>query len=264
MTTLPSLLTPRSALFLDFDGTLAELAPRPDAVVVPRELIGLLHQLHKQLGGALALVTGRAEADIEPLLAPLRLPAAFEHGAVRRPVHGPALRAPAPDLSAPLAAALALAGRHPGLLVEHKQTAMALHFRLAPDMEAVCTAAMAEAITREPGLQLLRGKAVVEVKSAHVSKGRAIAAFMDEAPFAGRTPVFAGDDVTDEAGFAVVQALGGQGVKVGEGPSCAALRVPDPPALRAWLEHALATLLSARAQPGGQATRLPLNPDRTP
>lgn len=264
MTTFPPLLTPSSALFLDFDGTLAELAPRPDAVVVPRELIELLRRLHQQLGGALAVVTGRAEADIEPLLAPLRLPAAFEHGAVRRPAQEPTVRAPAPDLAAPLAAALALAGRHPGLLVEHKQTAMALHFRLAPELEATCTAAMAAAIAHSPGLQLLRGKAVVEVKSAHVSKGRAIAAFMDEAPFAGRTPIFAGDDVTDEAGFAVVQALGGQGVKVGEGPSCATARVPDPVALRAWLEQAAAPgPTPATAQPGGQAARLPLDPDRT-
>ncbi|MDP2262157.1 MAG: trehalose-phosphatase [Hydrogenophaga sp.] len=238
MKTLPRLLTGRSALFLDFDGTLAELAPRPEAVVVPRELIGLLGQLFEQLDGAMALVTGRAQADIEPFLAPLRLPAAFEHGAVRRPTSGTLVQAPTPELGPALAAARALAARHPGLLVEHKQTAMALHFRLAPEMQAECTAAMAAAIAHDPGLQLLRGKAVVEVKSAHVSKGLAIAAFMKEAPFAGREPVFAGDDVTDEAGFDVVQQLGGTGVKVGEGPTCAAVRVADPLALRAWLQQA--------------------------
>jgi trehalose 6-phosphate phosphatase len=238
MTTLPRLLTGRSALFLDFDGTLAELAPRPDAVVVPHELIDVLAALQRQLDGALALVTGRAQADIEPFLAPLVLPAAFEHGAVRRPARGAPVLAPAPDLSRPLAQARALAARHPGLLVEHKQTAMALHFRLAPELQDLCTTTMAAAIAHDPGLQLLRGKAVVEVKSARVSKGLAIAAFMDEAPFSGRVPVFAGDDVTDEAGFEVVQRLGGTGVKVGEGPSCAALRVPDPVALRAWLQQA--------------------------
>lgn len=238
MRTLPRLLTGRSALFLDFDGTLAELAPRPEAVVVPRELIGLLGQLFEQLDGAMALVTGRAQADIEPFLAPLRLPAAFEHGAVRRPASGVLVQAPTPELGPALAAARALAARHPGLLVEHKQTAMALHFRLAPEMQAECTAAMAAAIAHDPGLQLLRGKAVVEVKSARVSKGLAIAAFMQEAPFLGREPVFAGDDVTDEAGFDVVQQLGGTGVKVGEGPTCAAVRVADPMALRAWLQQA--------------------------
>lgn len=238
MRTLPRLLTGRSALFLDFDGTLAELAPRPEAVVVPRELIGLLGQLFDQLDGAMALVTGRAQADIEPFLAPLRLPAAFEHGAVRQPATGALVQAPTPELGPALAAARALAARHPGLLVEHKQTAMALHFRLAPEMQAECTAAMAAAIAHDPGLQLLRGKAVVEVKSAHVSKGLAIAAFMQEAPFLGREPVFAGDDVTDEAGFDVVQQLGGTGVKVGEGPTCAAVRVANPLALRAWLQQA--------------------------
>lgn len=246
MRTLPRLLTPRSALFLDFDGTLAELAPRPDAVVVPRELIAVLDQLQTQLDGAVAVITGRAQADIEPFLAPLQLPAAFEHGAVRIPAHGTPVRTPAPDLTAPLAAARALVAQYPGLLLEHKQTAMALHFRLAPELESTCTAAMAAAIAHDPGLQLLRGKAVVEVKSAHVSKGLAIAAFMAEAPFAGREPIFAGDDVTDEAGFEVVQRLGGTGVKVGDGPSCAALRVPDPVALRAWLM---------------QAARLPLRPE---
>lgn len=232
------LLTRSSALFLDFDGTLAELAPRPDAVVVPRSLGPLLARLHAHLGGALALVTGRTQADIEAFLGPWALPAAFEHGALRRTAQGHTERAPVPELGAALTAAHALAAQHPGLLVEHKQTAMALHFRLAPGLQALCTAAMEAAIAHDPGLQLLRGKAVVEVKSARVSKGLAIAAFMEEVPFRGRVPLFAGDDVTDEAGFEVVQRLGGTGIKVGEGPSCAALRVPDPLALRAWLQQA--------------------------
>jgi trehalose 6-phosphate phosphatase len=238
-------LSASAALFLDFDGTLAELAPRPDAVVVSRDLVNLLGQLHAQLGGALALVTGRAQADIEPLLAPLQLPAAFEHGAVRRCAEGRTAQATAPDLGPALLVAHALAALHPGLLVEHKQTALALHFRLAPDLETLCVTALSEAIAHDPGLQLLRGKAVAEVKSAQVSKGLAIEAFMQEAPFQGRCPVFAGDDVTDEAGFAVVQRLGGTGIKVGEGPSCAALRMASPAALRRWLQ---------------QATRLPLSP----
>lgn len=244
MQNLDNLLSGTGAMFLDFDGTLAELAPRPDAVVVPRELVRMLGQLHERLGGALALVTGRAQADIEPLLAPLQLPAAFEHGAVRRCAQGRTVRADAPDLSQALAAAHALAARHPGLLVEHKQTGVALHFRLAPALEAPCTQAMAEAIAHEPGLQLLRGKAVVEVKSARVSKGLAIAAFMEEPPFKGRVPVFAGDDVTDEAGFEVVQRLGGTGIKVGEGPSRALLRMADPSSLRAWLQQAARLPLS--------------------
>ncbi len=237
-TTTNDVLTDRSALFLDFDGTLAELAPRPEAVVVPRDLVAVLQQLHERLGGALALVTGRAQADIEPLLAPLHIPAAFEHGAVRRCAEGRLVLADAPDLSRALSAARRLAERHPGLLVEHKRTAMALHYRLAPELQDLCNSTLAEAIAQQPHLQLLRGKAVVEVKLARVSKGLAIEAFMAEAPFKGREPVFAGDDVTDEAGFEVVQRLGGIGIKVGEGQSQASLRIAHPLALRAWLQQA--------------------------
>lgn len=242
MRPLTGLLTERSALFLDFDGTLAELAPRPDAVVVPPDLPALLLRLHDRLDGALALVTGRAQVDIEHLLGPLPLPAAFEHGAVRRTASGESTTAPAAPLHGPLAAADALAARHAGLLVERKRTSFALHFRLAPDLEALCVTTLNEAVKHEPALQLLRGKAVVEVKSALVSKGHAIGSFMQEAPFAGRAPVFVGDDVTDEAGFETVQRLGGAGIKVGGGDSVALHRLPDPNSLRAWL-HAAPILL---------------------
>lgn len=239
MSTLPRLLKDRSALFLDFDGTLADLAPRPDSVQVPLELVSLLNQLHDRLNGALALVTGRAREDIEPMLSPWRWPAAFEHGAVRQSVHG-RFEQPEPlGLASVLQAARTLAGHHTGLLVEHKQTAVALHFRLAPALEAICVATMASAVANDPDLQLLRGKAVVEVKSARVSKGQAIEAFMQEAPFAGREPMFAGDDVTDEAGFEVVQRLGGVGIKVGDGPTCARQRCASPQALRTWLSESL-------------------------
>ncbi len=239
MSTLPKLLTNRSALFLDFDGTLADLAPRPDSVQVPLELVSLLDQLHDRLNGALALVTGRAREDIEPMLSPWRWPAAFEHGSVRQSVHGHFQQPEPLGLASVLHAARTLAGHHTGLLVEHKRTAVALHFRLAPALEAVCVATMASAVANDPELQLLRGKAVVEVKSARVSKGQAIEAFLQETPFAGREPVFAGDDVTDEAGFEVVQRLGGVGIKVGDGPTCARQRCASPDALRAWLSESL-------------------------
>ncbi len=246
MSTPPDLLTDRSALFLDFDGTLAELAPRPDAVVIPRELLGLLERLHARLDHALALVTGRAQADIEPLIAPLQLPAAYEHGAVRRGERAVVALDASASLEPALAAARALAQRHAGLLVERKRTAMALHFRLAPELESECVAAMAEAVRHDPGLQLLRGKAVVEVKPARVSKGHAIQAFMAEPPFQGRLPVFAGDDVTDEAGFEVVQRMGGVGIKVGDGSTCAQHRIASPQALRDWLANASSGLSTIR------------------
>ncbi len=239
MSTLPTLLTERSALFLDFDGTLADLAPRPDAVVVPAELAPLLDRLHDRLNGALALVTGRAREDVEPMLSPWRWPAAFEHGALRESAHGAFEQARPLGLAAALQAARAIAAQHDGLLVEEKRTSMALHFRLAPALEALCVTTLATVVADDPELQLLRGKAVVEVKSVRVSKGKAIESFMQEAPFAGREPLFAGDDVTDEAGFEVVQRLGGTGIKVGHGPTCARVRCPTPHALRAWLSQAL-------------------------
>jgi trehalose 6-phosphate phosphatase len=235
-------LTKQSALFLDFDGTLAELAPRPDAIVVPVELLSLLQRLHDQLDGALAIVTGRAQADIEPFLTPLKLPSAFEHGAIRRNAQQRILEAEPPALDTVLAAAQALAARHTGLLVERKRNSVALHFRLAPHLESECLRTMENAVRNVPGLQLLRGKAVIEAKSSQVGKGLAIDAFMAEAPFAGRSPVYAGDDVTDEPGFESVQRQGGAGIKVGPGESVARHRVSDPQALRHWLHQSASAI----------------------
>ncbi|WP_066268882.1 trehalose-phosphatase [Hydrogenophaga palleronii] len=240
-TLLPRLLSDRSALFLDFDGTLADLAPRPDAVAIDPQLVPLLHRLHEHLGGALALITGRALDDLESMLvSPWPWPGAFEHGAVRLSLQGGAAAMRPNGLARAIAAAEHLVSRHGGLLLERKQTSIALHYRLAPTLETLCVDTLSRAIANQPGLQLLRGKAVVEVKSIGISKGTAIEAFMREAPFAGRVPVFAGDDVTDEAGFDVVQRLGGQGIKVGEGASRARHRCPNPAALRHWLGDAFA------------------------
>jgi trehalose 6-phosphate phosphatase len=241
MCSLPRLLTPRSALFLDFDGTLTDIASRPDAVMVADDLPGLLVQLHRRLGGALAVVTGRAQGDIEPMLEPLRalLPAAYEHGAVRRSANQVLTLAPAPQLKRALAAAQSLADQHPNLIVERKRGSVALHFRLAPALASTCVATMAEVARQDSSLQLLHGKAVVELKSAQVGKDLAIEAFMAEAPFAGRLPVFAGDDVTDEPAFVTVQRMGGDGIKVGLGETAAAHRIDHPAALRQWLQQSL-------------------------
>ncbi|MDO9436329.1 trehalose-phosphatase [Hydrogenophaga sp.] len=242
MRTLPKLLPDRSALFLDFDGTLADLAQRPDAVQIPPTLVALLNSLQERLDGALALITGRAREDLEPMLAsPWPWPAAFEHGGVRLSYQGHATTARPEGLSRAIAAAQHLVERHGGLLLERKQTSMALHYRLAPSLETLCLSTMKRAVAGSPDLQLLHGKAVLEVKPTRVSKGSAIEAFMKEAPFAGRVPVFAGDDVTDEAGFAVVQRLGGECIKVGEGSTRARHRCPNPEALRTWLADSLLT-----------------------
>ena len=229
-----------TALFLDFDGTLADLAPQPDAVQIAGDLVPMLRELSQHLGGALAIVSGRPLHDLDDFLSPLQLPAAAEHGAQRRQVGGRLLGIAPPDLEATIRAARALTDRHPGLRLEIKTATVALHYRHAPELEALCLQVLSEVVGNTRGVELLRGKFVFEVKPAGVSKGTAIAAFMHEAPFAGRVAVFAGDDVTDEAGFSVVQSMGGFGVKVGEGATLANHRCLSPTALRQWLGTARA------------------------
>lgn len=236
-TTLPPLLAGRSALFLDFDGTLADIASHPDGVQVPRGLPALLDGWHRQLGGALAIVTGRAHADLLRWLPAARHWAgAFEHGAIRVGADGERrVVAPPADLEAVHAATQAFAARHPGLVLERKTCSLSLHYRLNPALGPACVEWLQRCLAGRPQLQLMTGKAVVEVRPAGVGKGEAILAFMNEPPFAGRRPCFAGDDRTDEDGFAAVLKLGGDAIKVGEGASCAPHRCGDPTALRAWL-----------------------------
>ena len=124
--------------------------------------------------------------------------------------------------------------------MESKRGSLALHYRQAPELESVCVDTMQAAVQDSPGLTLLRGKMVVEAKPGGASKGRAIEAFMHEAPFAGRLPVFIGDDITDEVGFSTVQRMGGMGIKVGEGATVAWHRLADPGALRQQLEAVVA------------------------
>lgn len=225
-----------AALFLDFDGTLVELAETPGSVRLPHELASLLGELQTLLRGALAVVSGRPIEELDAMLAPLRLPIAGEHGALRRDGQGRLHPQPAPALDAALAAAERLAAHHAGLLVERKRAAIALHYRQAPALERLCLQTMADAIADQPGLALLHGKCVVEVKPAAIDKGQAIDAFLREPPFAGRQPVFLGDDTTDEAGFAAVQAhAGGIGIKVGPGATQAAYRLAHPAQVSAWL-----------------------------
>lgn len=231
-------ITSDTALFLDFDGTLAGLAPQPDQVHVPPGLVGTLAALSARLGGALALVSGRPLRDLDHFLAPLQLPAAVEHGAQRRAADGRLVSAPSVDLTLVHQAAAHLAQQHPGLLLEEKNLAISLHYRHAPELEGLCLQAMREAVARSPGLDLMQGKFVLDIKPAGSSKGTAIADFMAETPFAGRTPVFVGDDVTDEAGFAQVQRLGGHAIKVGPGPTLATYRCASVEAVARWLQAA--------------------------
>lgn len=244
-------------MFLDFDGTLAEIASRPEAVVVPGELIATLDALAQALDGALAIVSGRRLVDLDRFLAPLQLPLAAEHGALRRVGSGRLSEAEPPDLTEVTRAAEDLIGQYPQLLMERKTSSVALHYRQRPELADECLAVMAEACDRTPGAELLHGKCVVEVKPLGVDKGHAIASFMKEAPFAGRQPWFAGDDVTDESGFAWVRQAGGQTLKVGPGETLAQHRLRSPAQLHRWLRQSFlegATLQPAREQGHGDAS----------
>lgn len=226
-------LDPRDALFLDFDGTLAELGPDPDAIVLPAGTPEALAGLSARLGGALALLSGR---DIRDLAA--RTPdglwrlgghglESMAPGASPPPVPAP----PAEAVLAPLRAATTIAG----VRLELKGPVAALHYRAAPAAEEVCLAAARAAADRAPGLVAQAGKMVVEVKPAAAHKGTALRRLMQIEPFAGRRAVMLGDDTTDEDAIAAAQELGGVGVKVGAGPSVARLRTPSPATVRAWL-----------------------------
>jgi trehalose 6-phosphate phosphatase len=235
----PPVLDPdRCALFLDYDGTLVELAPTPAEAVADAQLRGLLAALQVRLTGALAIVTGRPVADIDGFLAPMRLTVAGLHGLVRRRHDGHVTEAALPaGLLTPVRATLArFVATHPGTMLEDKRLSLAVHYRQAPEAEAAAgRLARALAEDSDGRLRLQRGKMVVELLPAGFDKGGAIAALLDEPDFRGRTPVFIGDDVTDEAGFAGVNASGGTSIRVGAGPTVAAHQLGDVAALRRWL-----------------------------
>ena len=230
---------PDWAIFLDVDGTLLEHAERPDAVRVQSAVLRLLETLQRGAGGALALISGRAIADVDRLFAPLALPLAGQHGVERRDAAGRLHRHAFPsDLLRRAAARIGeFAARHEGLFFEDKGTNLALHFRLAPQLAGAAHSAVRQAAAQLGGdFEVQEGRMVVELKPSGRDKGVAIEEFMREPPFAGRTPVFVGDDLTDEYGFGVINRLGGYAVKVGPGASAAPYRLADAGAVRAWLE----------------------------
>ena len=224
--------------FLDVDGTLIEIAERPDAVLVEPSLIELLVDLKRAANGALALVSGRSLAELDRLFAPLRPCGAGQHGAERRDAAGTLHARPCrTQLLESIAARLqAFTGAHAGLLLEDKGCNLALHYRLAPQLEDQARAAMADALAAlGDGYVLQPGKMVLEIRSTTYDKGTVIGEFMQEAPFRGRTPVFIGDDTTDEHGFAVVNALGGHSFKVGPGKTEARWNIDSVAMVRTWL-----------------------------
>lgn len=228
------------ALFLDVDGCLLDFADTPGEVILPPGLLAMLQQLSERLHGALALVSGRTLATIDTMFAPLQLPTAGLHGLERRSTIARLAAPQAPQaLAAIRSEALQFAVAWPGVLIEDKGVALGLHWRGAP-LAAGAMRAFAEAVLpRLPGYGLQHGNHVVELRPATGDKGVAISALLDESPFHGRMPVFVGDDLTDESGFAVINARNGLSVLVGERePSAAHYALRDPAAVRDWLAGA--------------------------
>ena len=241
----PRVRTDAIALFLDVDGTLVEIEREPGAVHVPERLCQILAELAQALDGAVALVSGRSLAQLDRLFSPLRLSAAGLHGLERRNLRSEVVRAK-PDPAIFEAARRRLSGfaeQHPGVLLEDKGLTLALHYRNAPEQQAAAAKIAKDAVAASRGaLGLLEGKMVFELKPPGCDKGQAIAAFMRETPFAGRQPVFAGDDVTDEAGFRVVNQLGGISIRIGanDRPTAAAHGHEDVGSMQTWLADLLA------------------------
>ncbi len=240
-TSLPD-YAPDWAFFLDVDGTLIEIADHPDAVNPTPRMKAIITHLRLTTDGAVALVSGRAIAELDNLFMPLiGLPAAGLHGLERRDaegrIHLEALtESPLNEAKHELREFTKL---NPGILLEDKGTTVALHYRNAPSLESAAQATMREVLYRlGDDFELKSGKMVVELKPSGRHKGHAVEEFMDESPFRGRTPVFIGDDITDEDGFLVVNRMHGCSIRVGEtNYSAAQYCIPDVEAVLNWLEH---------------------------
>jgi trehalose 6-phosphate phosphatase len=221
------------ALFIDFDGTLVDIAPTPDAVEVPPELPAVLAGARDALGGALAIVSGRRSADLDRFLTPFRGVFVAEHGIDCRLADGTRVAPPRlPHLPVAWMHRLrALARQHDGILIESKSHGVTVHYRLAPEAESVVHRTMeAMAAERRDDYALLAAKMAYEIRPRGATKGTAVAHLLEMAPFAGRAPIYVGDDETDRDAFPVVEGRNGG----------AALWVPDdfdghPAEVRRWI-----------------------------
>lgn len=233
----PPTLLDGAALFLDFDGTLTELAETPDAIEVAPDLGPLLGRLRDRLQGRIAIVSGRSLADLERHVPASDIAFSGSHGLEMRLSSGTMLPLQAPaGLEEVRERVRAFADDRNGLLVEEKPVGVALHYRLAP-AEARRVADFMETLARQQSLVVQHGQMVVELRPAGADKGDAVRALMREAEFAGTSPVFVGDDLTDEHAFGAVAEMGGAGVLVGpERPTAARYRLPSVAAVAAWLE----------------------------
>jgi trehalose 6-phosphate phosphatase len=237
---------PRWAWFLDVDGTLIEIAERPDAIRVDKRMVAAIGMLKVAARDAVALVSGRPIRELDRIFAPLHLAAAGLHGLERRDAAGRVLRDAErdPKLDEVVAEMRNFARGHPGVLIEDKGITVALHFRQMPAADDAAVHLVQNIAARNKGRFIVQhGKMVVELRPPGFDKGAVVEAFMAEPPFYGRRPVFVGDDATDEAGFAAANRLGGASVRVGgPAPTAARWRADSVSALIDWLESAPAAL----------------------
>jgi trehalose 6-phosphate phosphatase len=240
----PRLPLNETALFLDVDGTLIEIAPTPESVVVPPELVPMLQKLHHALGGALAIVSGRTIAMLDRLLGTTGLPMAGVHGGELRPYAGGEIIEVNPHLPNTLQERAwmvvdDLKKQWPGVRGEDKGPAFSFHYRQAPEAEPALHAAL-QALNLGPEWEILAGHMIYEIRSRGQSKGEAVRRLMKLPTFAGRKPVFVGDDRTDLDGIRTAVELGGSGIAVaGLQASSARFALRDPSAVRAWLNSLL-------------------------
>jgi len=230
----------RAALFLDLDGTLTPLQARPSDVTPEPDLTQLLATASDRLGGRLAIVSGREISQVDHILERACRGVAGVHGLERRTAVGELQAIDADPRIAIVADVMAVfAGAQAGLLVERKGRSVALHYRGAPQAEEAMLE-LADRLAATNDLEVQRGDKVVELKTPGPDKGTAVRAFMNEAPFRGATPIYLGDDLTDEPAFAAARARGGLGILVGTlRPTVARARINCPSAVRAWLRRSL-------------------------
>ena len=232
------------ALLLDFDGSLVDIAPTPDSIHVPADLLRDVRQLHRALNGAIACISGRSLQDLQHYLGHSRMVLVGSHGAE----WGSA----APDCSIwPAQAAICEAALRawPQSLVERKPLGLALHWRLAPQAEPTIRALAQHMVQTFPSHRVLQGKAVLELVPAHAHKGQALQRLMQTPPFAGRTPVYIGDDHTDLAAIQAAQALGGHGLAVGTQLAAHVhASFTGPQQVRQWLHQPAQALHAAALQ----------------
>ncbi|AKH41812.1 trehalose 6-phosphate phosphatase [Altererythrobacter atlanticus] len=223
------------ALFLDFDGTLVEIAEGPEKISVPADLGKRLVDLGDRMDGRVALVSGRAIPNLENHLGQLPMARAGSHGIARLLPDGSTLGTEPEALPAAAIALLDDFIRDSGFMLETKPHGAALHYRAAPELEETGLE-FAEKLAAEHDLHVKRGKSVIELVRPGADKGGAVRAFMEVPPFAGARPVFVGDDITDEDGFKAAEELGGFGILVGDrSPTSAKYRLPEIADVYDWL-----------------------------